>query len=111
MIALHAMFGLIVVGITILLTLWNVIRVAAKLNGPSLRVVAMGLIDLEILIGLITFIMHPHWGAFLLHPITMLIAAVLFHLLTGKKKSSGVQLTGFILTTVLLLLGVTFGNL
>ncbi|MCY0875100.1 MAG: hypothetical protein OWT28_02320 [Firmicutes bacterium] len=109
--AFHAMFGLIVIAITILLTLWNIIRISARLNGPSLRPVAMGLIDLEILFGIITFIVHPIWGAFLLHPITMLIAAVVFHIMTGKKKSSGVQLTGFILTTVLLLIGVSFASM
>lgn len=111
MAGIHAMFGLVIVAIAIILTVWNLIRVAAKLKGPSLRPVLMGLLDLEILLGLITFILHPEWGAFLLHPITMLIAVILFHILTGKKKSTRMQLTGFVVTTVLLLLGVSFGNL
>lgn len=111
MIAIHAMVGILIVAISIVLTLWNVIRIGAKLKGPSLRPVLMGLIDLQLLLGIVTIIMYPHSGLFLLHPLTMIIAAVVFHLMTGKKKTESMQRSGFLVTTVLLILGVYFGNL
>ena len=111
MIAVHAVVGLIIVVISVLLLIWNAIRIIGKLKGPSLRVVLMGLIDLQVLFGIVTFAIYPHWGTFLLHPITMVSAAVVVHTMTKNTRTPRAQLVGYLLTTVLLLAGVAFGNM
>lgn len=112
MLKVHILLGLAIVLISILLLLWNLLRVGLKLKGPSLRPVLMGLIDLQLVLGVITFIMYPHGGAFLLHPLTMIIAAVIAHTAIKDSRPARTQLFGYIAIVILLLLGVLiFGKL
>lgn len=111
LISIHAVVGVIVLIAVIILAVWNVIRLTGNRNGKSYRAIVTGLIDLEVLLGIITFITHPIWGAFLLHPITMIAAAGAVHALTREKRGRGAQIAGYALAVILLLLGVEFARM
>jgi len=109
-VAIHTVLGLPIVVIAVLLLLWNTLRISNKWRRPSFGRVLIGLLDLQILLGIIAFIIHPIWGLFVLHPITMIAAAAVAHVLVREKNSQQKQLAGYFLATVLLILGVYFAN-
>ena len=109
-VAIHTVLGLPIVVIAVLLLLWNTLRISNKWRMPSFGRVLIGLLDLQILLGIIAFIIHPIWGLFVLHPITMIAAAAVAHVLVREKNSQQKQLAGYFLATVLLILGVYFAN-
>lgn len=111
LINIHAAFGVIVLVAVIILAVRNVIRLTGNRGGKSYRAIVTGLIDLEVLVGIITFIVHPIWNAFLLHPITMIVAAGAVHALTREKCGRRAQIAGYVLAVILLLLGVEFGRM
>ena len=110
MVALHTVLGLPIVVIAVLLLLWNALRISGKWRTSGFGRVLIGLLDLQILLGIIAFAIHPIWGLFILHPITMIAAAIVAHALVRDKNSPQKQLIGYFLATVLLILGVYFAN-
>lgn len=76
-----------------------------RVHGKSYRRIFLGLLDLQILIGIVTFVLHPMWGAFILHPITMVIAVGVAHVLTKENRSTRVQMLGYFVTAILLFIG------
>lgn len=110
-IAIHEMVGYLILLITVVLSTWNVIRISAKLKGPSLRLVVVGLIHLQVLFGIVALIMYPRGGLFLLHPLSMIIAAVVITMMTRKQLQPRTHVWGYILTSLLLIVGVQFASL
>jgi hypothetical protein len=110
LIRIHETIGLIIVLLSILLLIWNALRILSKWDKPSFRSVLVGLLDLQVLLGIITFAIHPIWGKFLLHPIVMIIAAGSAHVILKETRPVKVQLTGYVITVVLLLVGVSAGR-
>lgn len=110
MVVLHEIVGYIVIVLSIIVFIWSLLRLAGKVQGNRLRMVFIGLVDLQILIGIITFILHPMWGLFLLHPIAMLIAAALLHVLTKDSRSQRTQVVTYLVATLLFIVGVLLGR-
>lgn len=108
MFSIHVILGLAIIIISALLLLWNALRFGNGWKRPGFGRILTGLLDLQIVIGLIVFIEHPIWGWFLLHPIMMIIVVGLAHVLVSEKRKPQTQLIGYLLTTLLLMVGVYF---
>ncbi len=110
MLAIHVVLGLAIIIISSLLLLWNALRFGNGWKRPGFGRILIGLLDLQILIGIIVFIQHPIWGWFLLHPIIMIVVVGLAHVLVAEKRKPQTQLVGYLLTTLLLMVGVYFAT-
>lgn len=110
MVQVHMVLGVITLVVGLVLLIWNAVRIQRQSNQKSFRMILVGLLDLQVLLGLITFFMHPIWGKFLLHPICMLIAVAIGHVLLKESRSPRTQLTGYSLVMVLLLAGAWMGS-
>lgn len=106
MIRFHEYVGYVVFIVSLLLALWNIYRLTSGRSVRSYRPVLVGLIDLQVLIGIITFIVHPVWGRFLVHPILMLVALIVAHTTLRDARSKQSQLTGYIVIVILIALGM-----
>lgn len=111
MAAFHATYGLILVVLSILVLIWNLLRAAGRVKSNKIRMVFIGLLDLQVLLGVITLIMHHKGGLFLLHPAAMIVAVVLLHALTRESRPMRVQLMAYSSATALMILGVLAGGL
>lgn len=93
-----------------LLLLWNALRFGNGWKRPGFGRILLVLLDLQVLIGLIVFIAHPIWGLFLLHPLIMIVVVGIAHVLVQEKRKPQTQLVGYLLTTLLLMVGVYFAT-
>ena len=109
-IQIHGAFGVAVLVCAFLILIWNAVRIGRGRTGRSFRPVMTGMVDLEILLGIVAFIARPVWGLFLLHPITMLAAAAVVHTMTKESRRGSVQIAGYALAAALLVLGVEFAR-
>jgi len=105
LVGLHVIYGLVILVLAVLLFIWNVLRLSNRVQGKSYRRLFLGLLDLQVLIGIVTFILHPMWGVFLFHPISMIIAVGIAHVLTKESRPARVQMIGYFVTTILLFFG------
>ena len=110
MVAVHALLGLLTRVVAALLLIWNGTRLSsASTTRKSFYRVLVGLLDLQVLLGIITFVIHPKGGLWLLHPILMIAAVAVAHVLTKDTRSPRQQLTGYVSVLVLLVLGIWLG--
>lgn len=111
MITIHTLLGFLLVIASIFLAIWQILSWKSQLLSRRVRSALLGLLDLQVLLGIITFILHPKFGAFLLHPLLMIIAVGLAHVFTKENRPVRVRLVTYILLAVLLILGVIAGGL
>lgn len=111
MITLHTVIGYIVVALSIIVLVWNLFRAAGKVQGNPLRMVFIGLLDLQVLIGIVTWILNPRGGWFILHPVAMVIALALLHVLTKKDRPMRTQVLAYLCAAILLVIGVSLGRM
>jgi heme A synthase len=104
---IHAFVGMVTLIVAAGLLIWNGVRVFRNSSAPSFRMVLVGLIDLQVLLGLITFALHPKWGLWLLHPLFMLSAAGIAHVLLKDARPVRTQLLGYFLVFVLIVIGAS----
>jgi len=99
----HMIFGVILIILAILATAWEI---AAQRGLPrALRGVVIGLFDLQVLLGIITWIVRrPNWS-FVFHPIIMIVAVIILHVMTSPSATRSRRLTGWIVATVLFIIG------
>jgi heme A synthase len=109
--AIHIVLGLIILALAIVLLIWTAVNVSNGRGGPRLSKVLVGLLDLQILLGIIAFAIHPRWSAWLLHPLFMIAAAGVAHVMLKGSRSRRSQLTGYVWVVLLLLLGVWADNI
>lgn len=110
MVWLHTHFGYLVLVVFIaiaILAISSLSRNTDRAVPPMLRRLAMGLLDLQILFGIITLILHFKVGfLYLLHPVVMLVVVGLAHSMTGNKKPKRVQVLTYVLVAILMIFGV-----
>ncbi|WAH37275.1 hypothetical protein [Alicyclobacillus dauci] len=103
MLAFHMIYGVLLILLVLLVTIWEIARPSGAPRG--LRGATIGLMDLQILIGIITWIVKkPSWS-FVAHPVFMIVAIIIAHIFTSTRRSRRSRVTGWIVAFVLLVLG------
>lgn len=99
----HMIYGILLILLVIAATIMEI----ARPNGvpKALRGATIGLLDLQILIGIITWIAVKPSAQFIAHPVFMVAAVVVAHIYTGRKKMRSRRVMGWIVASVLLILG------
>lgn len=111
MVAIHTLLGFFLLIASIFLAIWQILTWKAQVPFRKIRSALLGLLDLQVLLGVITFILHPHQsGLFLLHPLLMIVAVGLAHVFTKENRPARVRLRTYITMAVLLLIGVIAGG-
>ncbi|MCF8563814.1 hypothetical protein LLE49_03550 [Alicyclobacillus tolerans] len=110
MIELHSVLGLILVILAVLLLVANLMNSRSTVV-KRFRSVFIGLLDLQVLLGIIAFFIHPMSGLFILHPVIMVVAVGILHVMTKPSRSPSVRIGAYASATVLLILGVLAGRL
>lgn len=105
-IGLHAALGWFTFAVALVLFFWNGYRLLYKRPGKSYARILTGLIDLQVLLGVIAFFIRPHGGVFLLHPILMLAVAGVVHALVKERRAPRTQLSGYASAVVLMAAGI-----
>ncbi|MCL6452223.1 MAG: hypothetical protein K6T78_01205 [Alicyclobacillus sp.] len=111
MLAIHIVVGIITLAASIVLLVWNGIRFARGGRGPSLSRVLVGLLDLQALLGIITYILHPLGGWWLLHPLFALAAVGAGHVLLKSSRRPRQQMGGYVAIFVFLVIGILVGRI
>ncbi|GMA49530.1 hypothetical protein GCM10025857_08870 [Alicyclobacillus contaminans] len=106
MTAIHGVVGIVTLIVSVALLLWNAFRLGRRLQTPSYRMVLVGLLDLQVLLGIITWIIHPRGGAWLLHPLFALVAAAVAHTMLKERRKGQIQMIGYVLVFALLVVTV-----
>jgi uncharacterized protein YqhQ len=101
----HARYGEVLILLSLIVALFSFFWSSAQGRGAlTLRRILAGLLDLEILIGLITAaLVSVPWGRFIWHPLAMIVAAVFAHLAARRQDRQASWFSA--LTVVFLLLG------
>ncbi len=107
MILVHSVIGIVTLIVSVALLIWNGFRLGRGIQTASYRMVLVGLLDLQVLLGIITWIIHPQPSRWLLHPLFMLVAVALGHTMLKDSRPSRTQFLGYLLIFVLLILGIT----
>jgi hypothetical protein len=96
-------FGILLIALAIVVVIWES---SSKKGVPrALRGATIGLLDLEILIGIVTWIVRtPHWS-FVWHPIFMIVAVLIAHIMTTMRRPRSQRVIGWIIADVILILG------
>lgn len=111
MIAIHIVVGFLTLLASIVLLVWNIIRLSQGWHKrPSFYRVMVSLLDLQALLGIITIVMHFKAGAFLLHPIAALVTVGFGHAFLKDTKPAKTQLIGYVGVLVLILLTIWLGK-
>ncbi|WP_062309222.1 hypothetical protein [Alicyclobacillus sendaiensis] len=99
----HMIFGVILIILAILATAWEI---ATQRGLPrALRGILIGLFDLQVLFGIITWIVRRPGWSFIFHPILMIAAVIILHVMTSPSSTRSRRLTGWIVATVLFIIG------
>jgi heme A synthase len=108
MLHIHQGVGYLILLLAIVLTIWNLLRASGKVNGKSYRMILVGLMDLQIILGIITWIVTKtsFSGKFILHPISMIIAVAVAHVLTKDSRPTRQRVIGYLLILVLVVGGI-----
>jgi len=99
----HMIFGTILIILMIVATIVEITRPAGVPKG--LRGATIGLLDLEVILGIITWIVVKPSSSFAAHPVFMVAGVVVVHIFTGRKKSRKTRILGWLIADVLLILG------
>lgn len=109
--AVHAVVGLLTLLVAAVLLIWNSIRLSRNSTSrKSFYRVLVGLLDIQVLLGIITYAIHPRGGVWLLHPLVMIAAVGVAHVFTKDTRKPNQQLMGYAAVLVLLFVGVWLGN-
>lgn len=115
MVQVHMVLGVVTLLVALFALIWNALRLRGQSRHKSYRIVLVGILDLQVLLGIITIIMNPVWsrggGWFFLHPVLMLIALAIAHTFLKESRSARTQLTGYSLVLLLLLVGAWIGSI
>jgi hypothetical protein len=103
-VTIHAILGLIILILAVIASIVEIVRGRNGAKNP-LRGPLIGLLDLQILLGIVTIIWTSHYGWFLVHPIIMVVAAILFHGWTKASKSASTRIPAYVISTILLIVG------
>lgn len=110
--AVHAIVGLVTLVVAVVLLIWNAIRLSQGWKSrKSFYRILVGLLDVQVLLGIITYVIHPRGGAWLLHPLVMIIAVGIAHVFLKNSRRLSQQVMGYVLVLVLLLVGVWLGRI
>lgn len=110
MIAIHTLLGFLLLIASIFLAIWQILTWRSQVPFRKVRSAFVGLLDLQVLLGIITFIMHPRYGVFLFHPLAMIVAVGLAHVFTKENRPARVRLTTYVVMAILLIIGVIAGG-
>lgn len=103
MVAFHMIFGTLLIIFAIIVT---ILEIAKSAGSPrALRGIAIGLMDLQIILGIITWIVAKPQASFIAHPVFMVIAVIIAHIFTGSKRPRRTRITSWIVADVILILG------
>ncbi|GMA57204.1 hypothetical protein C7445_10763 [Alicyclobacillus sacchari] len=99
----HMIYGVILILLAIVATAWEI---ASKSGLPKpFRGIVIGLFDLQVILGIITWIVRrPHWQ-FIGHPILMIVAVIILHVMTSLRYARSRRIAGWIIALVLLIIG------
>lgn len=101
---IHAVLGIIILILAVVATVVEFAR-GTHSRKNVLRGPLVGLIDLQILLGIVTMIVKAQYGWFLIHPIIMIVAAALFHVWTKPKGDGRRRAASYLIGTILLIIG------
>ncbi|MCL6442683.1 MAG: hypothetical protein K6T83_04350 [Alicyclobacillus sp.] len=108
MTTVHIWLGYIILAVTVGLAIWNIVRITQGVPGESGRRLLVGLLDLQVLLGIVALILTGIRGWFWLHPILMLAAVATAHTLLKSSRPKSTQITGYALVAVAVLVGAIF---
>lgn len=108
MVTLHIVVGVALLLVSLVLMIWNIVRITQKRSGRSFSRLLSTLVDIQVLLGIIAYVLKPLSGIGILHPITMVLVLVVVHTMIKEKRPERTQLIGYILTFVLIVIGVSF---
>lgn len=98
----HMVLGILLIVLAVIATFLEVSRRSGVPKG--LRGAVIGLLDLEVLLGIATwiFVTKPHsiW-----HPIFMVVGVICVHIFTRSNNGKSSRVLGWILADVLMILG------
>lgn len=99
----HMVYGILLIVLALLVTGWEV---AFQGGVPRmLRGITIGLMDLQIIFGIITWIIKTPSKHFIGHPILMVAAIVILHIMTGRAASRSRRITGWVVADILFIVG------
>ncbi|GMA63950.1 hypothetical protein NZD89_01175 [Alicyclobacillus fastidiosus] len=105
MVVFHMIYGFLLILLDIVVTIWEI---TSRNGAPrGLRGAAIGLMDLQIIIGIITWITARPAPSFVWHPIFMVVAIIIAHIFTASRRKKASRVTGWVVTDVLLILGAS----
>ncbi|SFU36940.1 hypothetical protein [Alicyclobacillus macrosporangiidus] len=107
MIWIHEALGIVTLVAALVVCVWAWLRAAAGMQAKLPSKVLIGLIDLQILLGIITWVLHRVWS---LHPLFGIAAAAVAHIWVKDKRSRAAQAWGATAVLVLLAVGVLAGR-
>lgn len=110
MTAVHTLFGLLLIVIFVFLALWQSLMWKTRIPLRRVRGMLIGLLDLQLLLGVITFITNAKYGWFLIHPIIMISAVVMAHIYTKENRPARVQRFAYVGLAVMLVAGALAGR-
>lgn len=110
MTTVHTLFGLLLILIVVFLALWQSLMWRTRIPLRRVRGMLLGLLDLQVLLGVITFITHAKYGWFLLHPVIMISAVVIAHIYTKENRPVRLQRMAYIGLAVMLVAGALAGG-
>ncbi|MCL6515724.1 hypothetical protein [Alicyclobacillus sp.] len=102
MIWIHALLGWVTLLAAFAVCVWAWLGASGRTGARLPSRVLIGLIDLQILVGIITWVLHRMWN---LHPILGIAAAVVAHVWLKDRRSRTTQ--AWAATAVFILLGIT----
>ncbi|QQE79903.1 hypothetical protein [Alicyclobacillus sp. SO9] len=109
MIALHSIIGLILIVFMLWIVFQHLRGGTAGMDSKRNRMAFIGLLDLQVLLGLITYIIHHPGGWFLFHPLLMLTAVVILHIYTKDTRTKRTQVQAYVWAGVLMIAGMIMG--
>lgn len=103
MVAFHMTYGILLILFAIVVTVWEVSK---SIGTPRLlRSIAIGLMDLQIVLGIIAWIIAKPPASFIAHPVLMVIAVLIAHIYTSTKRSRRTRVTSWVIVDILFILG------
>jgi heme A synthase len=105
MVAFHMIYGILLLILAIVVTIIEI----ARANGAprALRGATIGLLDLQLIIGIITWIVEKPRALFVLHPIFMVVAILIAHIFTTPRKARRTRILGWVIADILFILGAS----
>ena len=97
----HMVLGIVLIVLTVIATLVEFSRAGVP---KGLRGAVIGLLDLEILLGIVTWI-FVHRPPSIFHPIFMVVGVICVHVFTRRNNAKSSRILGWLIGDALLILG------